>query len=538
MDFLRKRMPSAENMPKYANLKDASEKLSPRLGFFRRRVRIRGNSKISVPLYLVLLFPTLVVILILVLFVRHPDSPAARLIPSGAPPSIRKISEKHDKVFVSGCSEPHVNAEMPRENAAIVILARNKELPGVLDSLKSFERHFNRWFNYPYVFLNNEEFNSTFKETVANYTSSNVEFGKIDPEHWGFPDWTDARVAKEGIAKQGDQAIMYGGMESYHHMCRFYSGFFYKHELLQKYDWYWRVEPDIKYFCDITYDPFVHMARNNKTYGFTIAVKELKETVPNIFRYASAYKRVNNITSQGLWEMFVEPKPEEENKPEDLPKGDPKYDNEKPLPEDILRTEPGDGSLPDIDPEAMEGEKYNMCHFWSNFEIARLDFFRSKEYEDFFQMMDRSGGFWMERVSFPTHTPLNSHHTNTFQWGDAPIHSLAAGALLSPSDIHYFRDFGYRHTTIQHCPANAPARQLPREPYLGTDFEQKRSAVDREYLKVLEEDDDYWAKWDTEKENGVGCRCRCDTDIVDVEGKEGSCIPEWVDIAGGFITPA
>lgn len=411
MDYLRKRMPSAENLPtlkslQYSNLKDASEKLSPRLGFFRRRVRLRGNSKISVPLYLVLLFPTLVVILILVLFVRHPDSPAARLIPSGAPPSIRKISEKYDKPFVSGCLEPKPQADQPRENGVFVVLARNKELPGVLDSLKSVERHFNRWFHYPYVFLNNEEFNSTFKETVMNYTSSNVEFGKISPEHWGFPDWTDARVAKEGIAKQGDQAIMYGGMESYHHMCRFYSGFFYKHELLQKYDWYWRVEPDIKYFCDITYDPFVHMARNNKTYGFTIAVKELKETVPNIFRYASAYKRTNNLTSQGLWEMFVEPKPEEEHKPEDLPKGDPKYDKEKPLPEDILKTEPGDATLPDIDPEAMEGEKYNMCHFWSNFEIARLDFFRSKAYEDFFQMMDRSGGFWMERVSFPECTKI------------------------------------------------------------------------------------------------------------------------------------
>ena len=28
--------------------------------------------------------------------------------------------------------------------------------------------------------------------------------------------------------------------------------FFYKHELLMKYEWYWRVEPEIKYFCDIT----------------------------------------------------------------------------------------------------------------------------------------------------------------------------------------------------------------------------------------------------------------------------------------------
>jgi Glycolipid 2-alpha-mannosyltransferase len=141
-------------------------------------------------------------------------------------------------------------------------------------------------------------------------------------------------------------------------------------------------------------DPFLRMIEANKTYGFTIAVKELKETVPNIFRYASAYKRVNNLTSQGLWEMFVEPQPE---KPEELPEDDPNYKH--PLPEEILRGDPSRASLPTIDPEAMEGEKYNMCHFWSNFEIARLSWFRSKEYEDFFQMMDRSGGFWMERVS-------------------------------------------------------------------------------------------------------------------------------------------
>ena len=144
-------------------------------------------------------------------------------------------------------------------------------------------------------------------------------------------------------------------------------------------------------------DPFQHMARANKTYGFTIAVKELKETVPNIFRYASAYKRKNKIESQGLWEMFIEPK---EEQPKSLPKDDPKY--RAPLPEDILNTEPGHGRLPDIDPDAMEGETYNMCHFWSNFEIARLDWFRSREYEEFFEMMDRSGGFWMERVSCST----------------------------------------------------------------------------------------------------------------------------------------
>lgn len=132
------------------------------------------------------------------------------------------------------------------------------------------------------------------------------------------------------------------------------------------------------------------MAEANKTYGFTIAVKELRETVPNIFRYAAAYKRKNNLKSKGLWEMFLE-RPAEETPPEAEKK-------QEKLPDEILLTEPGDKNLDDIDPEAMEGETYNMCHFWSNFEIARLDWFRSKPYEDFFNMMDRSGGFWNERV--------------------------------------------------------------------------------------------------------------------------------------------
>ncbi|KAK7935022.1 glycosyltransferase family 15 protein [Apiospora marii] len=505
MDLFRRAVQRVPNMA--PSLPTNDEKGHParpnrgsRLDFFRRPLRLKGNSSISVPLGVVVLFPCIVLILILVLFVRHPSSPGRILMPAGAPPAIRKISEEHDKVFVQGCLQP--DTSQPRANAAFVVLARNKELDGVIQSIKSIERHFNRWYHYPYVFLNDGEFNQTFKDIVRNYTSGECEFGRVGPEMWGYPEWIDTKIAKEGIAKQGDAAVMYGGLESYHAMCRFYSGFFYKHELLAKYEWYWRLEPEIKYFCDITYDPFLMMQKENKTYGFTIAVKELRETVPNIFRYASAYKRLNNIKSQGLWEMFVEPQPEEKPKEEDQSK--------VPLPEEILRSDPGRNSLPEIDPDAMEGESYNMCHFWSNFEIARLSWFRSKEYEDFFEMMDRSGGFWMER------------------WGDAPIHSLAAGVLLAPRDIHYFRDFGYRHTTIQHCPANAPSRQLPRTPYL------EKTTLDP---KKREEEDAYWESWDPEKENGVGCRCRCDTDIVDVEGKEGSCLAEWVDVAGGWASP-
>jgi mannosyltransferase len=247
MNFLqdvRKRLPTAQKLPSYDDLSKSAEKMTPRLAFFRRRIRLRENSRISIPLGLVLLFPCLILILILLLFVRHPTEAGRILMPAGAPPSIRyvtsispnlcacadfvlyrKISEKHDKVFVTGCQDPAIERDQPRANAAFVVLARNKELEGVLQSLKSVERHFNRWFHYPYVFLNDGDFNSTFKDEVRKHVSSNVEFGKIDSSMWGFPDWVDHNVAKEGIRKQGDAAIMYGGMESYHHMCRFYSGY-------------------------------------------------------------------------------------------------------------------------------------------------------------------------------------------------------------------------------------------------------------------------------------------------------------------------
>jgi mannosyltransferase len=60
-----------------------------RVAFLRKPIRLRGNSSISVPLGVVILFPCIVLVLILVLFVRHPSSPGSILAPAGAPPAIR-----------------------------------------------------------------------------------------------------------------------------------------------------------------------------------------------------------------------------------------------------------------------------------------------------------------------------------------------------------------------------------------------------------------------------------------------------------------
>jgi mannosyltransferase len=189
------------------------------LPLLRKRIRV---GKFHVPLPFLIVFPPLLLLLYFLVF-RHGANEASVL--SSLPP-MRGISTTIDQPFVYGCQDPRKAADAhPRVNGAFVMLARNSELEGVLYSIDSIERHFNRWFNYPYVFLNDEMFNSTFKAAIINATSSPVQFGKVDKTMFGFPDWVDQSWAKEGIASQGDRAIMYGGLESYHHMCRFYSGY-------------------------------------------------------------------------------------------------------------------------------------------------------------------------------------------------------------------------------------------------------------------------------------------------------------------------
>jgi alpha 1,2-mannosyltransferase len=51
-----------------------------------------------------------------------------------------------------------------RVNAAFVILARNGDLPGILESIKQMEDRFNKKYKYPYVFLNEEPFTDEFKK--------------------------------------------------------------------------------------------------------------------------------------------------------------------------------------------------------------------------------------------------------------------------------------------------------------------------------------------------------------------------------------
>jgi len=225
---------------------------------------------------------------------------------------------------------------------------------------------------------------------VRVITTAPVFFGQIPEHHWNQPDWIDENRARESRERMVAQQIIYAGSVPYRNMCRFNSGFFYHHELLQPYRYYWRVEPDVKFYCDLTYDPFLYMEDNNKVYGFNIALLEWEPTISSLW---SNVKEFLSNNSEYL------------------------------APHNSMEYLSDDG-----------GASYNLCHYWSNFEIADMTLWRSEAYTKFFDFLDSKGGFYYER------------------WGDAPVHSIAASLFARRDQIHFFDDIGYRHDSFQHCP--------------------------------------------------------------------------------------
>ena len=175
-------------------------------------------------------------------------------------------------------------------------------------------------------------------------------------------------------------------------MIRWQSGLFYLHPALAKYSYYWRVEPDVHFFCDIPYDPFRFMRANEMVYGFNMAILDDARS------FASLWTTTRDFIM--TCPHLIHPKA-----------------NLKWL----------------LDPAT--GLNYNNCQFFSNFEIGSLDYLRENEgNRRYFDWLDEAGGFYYSR------------------WGDAPVHTLAVSMFTPPEKVWWFRDVGYQHDIARHCP--------------------------------------------------------------------------------------
>lgn len=284
-------------------------------------------------------------------------------------------------------------------------LCRNSDLYEMLDTIVNYESRFNSKFHYDWVFLNDEPFSEEFKTFVSSYVSGEAHFGLVDPENWSIPQEVDRSIMHSKINEtlnDPDGAYPYADSISYRNMCRFESGFFYKHPLLLNYDYFWRVEPGVSLLCDINYDIFKFMVDKGYDYGFTISTIEYPKTIQSLFpalkQALTDQGKLDLITSSDNYSQFI------------------------------------------VDSQKLQ---YNLCHFWTNFEIGNLNLLRSPEYDSLFQALDShsSKGFYYER------------------WGDAPVRTLILSLILDRGRINHFNDIGYTHEPYSQCP-NDPMLRL------------------------------------------------------------------------------
>ncbi|CAI4045538.1 hypothetical protein N7582_003587 [Saccharomyces uvarum] len=318
--------------------------------------------------------------------------------------SLNRMLKLSSNTYNDGLLDETMIKTSQRENATLLMLVRNWELPGALRSMRSLEDRFNKDFHYDWTFLNDVQFDSGFIEATTAMASGKTQYAVIPAEDWDRPSWVNETLFEEALQLMEEKNILYGGSKSYRNMCRFNSGFFFRQKILDQYDYYFRVEPDVEYFCDFPYDPFKVMRLNNKKYGFTITMYEYEDTIPS------------------LWDAVEEYLEDTEYQDVDMENNAYGF---------VSKFDFFGKSFAVMD----SNSDYNLCHFWTNFEIGDLNFFRSERYIKFFEHLDSKGGFYYER------------------WGDAPVHSIAVSLLLNKDEVIHFDELGYKHMPFGTCPS-------------------------------------------------------------------------------------
>ncbi|KAG5221290.1 glycosyltransferase family protein [Salix suchowensis] len=293
-------------------------------------------------------------------------------------------------------------------------LARNSDLAGISSSMKQMEDRFNKKYQYPYVFLNEQEFSEEFKSRVTELTDAKVEFGLIPHDDWYQPKSINETRATAAREKMVQESVIYGvcrkhfpWLDLWHSTHRLDLGIATCVASILAY-----VPPadDVRLTtnADISSSGATNCSPNINTTGvssFTISLYEYEATIPTLWNAVKQFIHANP--------ELVEP-------------------------ENALAFLSDDG-----------GETYNRCHckylpptspfspynippndvsvsVWSNFEIGDLDFWRGEAYRKFFDFLDEQGGFYYEDTdTIPSNIARNSQRMLTANAGATQKTTLA-----------------------------------------------------------------------------------------------------------------
>ncbi|KAF9011779.1 nucleotide-diphospho-sugar transferase, partial [Cyathus striatus] len=262
-----------------------------------------------------------------------------------------------------------------RPNGVIFMLLAPNRLIQATQALMNVEDRFNRRLKYPYVLFTAENEVSALTDEIK----AKATFATTTKESWDVP--TNLDKARVDASLQN-----IGFTLGYRSMCRYYSGFFWRHPALAPYDWLWRLDTDIEFHCDVPYDPIQRLIESNALYGFIQVNDDADWVQPSLASNVSHFMSQNrDLIPRDANHGFVW--------------------NDAASVERALRGTAGNDDWTRKCMYCWEGTLYTK----------------------FFEYLDKAGGFFYER------------------WGDSPIHSFGLAMSLRKDQAVQFHDLGYQH---------------------------------------------------------------------------------------------
>jgi len=166
----------------------------------------------------------------------------------------------------------------------------------------------------------------------------------------------------------------------YRHMCRFFAGDIFNQSILNNYRYIWRLDTDSKILSEIESDIFYEMSRNKAVYGYINIQHDHPAVIKDLWETSEKYFRKINKSK-----IF------DENK-----------------------------------------DFHYRRVFYTNFEVLDLEWFKSNEYQSFYNYLDATAGIYIHR------------------WGDHIIRYIALNSLESKNKFLFFKDIVYQHGEIYH----------------------------------------------------------------------------------------
>ena len=170
--------------------------------------------------------------------------------------------------------------------------------------------------------------------------------------------------------------VVCGKSVGYRHMCRFQARGVYEQPIMNRLDLAWRLDDDSIILSDIGYDIFKYMSDNGIVYGYVLIKRDAYGCLVHLWENATEYMNAHNINTT------------------------------------FFNTWP------------------RAYVYYNNFEISSMALWRSREYQDYVEMVDQAGGIYH------------------YRWGDAPIKTLAVTMFVPKSKTYCFSNMSYQHNKV------------------------------------------------------------------------------------------